>query len=256
MDGECPAKPKVPADLSAPGLIYRLRRRGWVLMWSPRSDLIKRGYQGKTKRLWPSDRTPPQQSEPTRAEWEIISAWCVRYHAEQLLWVRGGVEDDPKSLFDGTIGSLIDIYQKHKKSPFKRLRYETSVQYAGGLAALKAAIGKVQVAHVSFEDVTDWQEKFADDGDGSKPKRARSARLIGHVKHVFLFGALVLSRSAGCHNVCDIFSKMREAQLLETAAKRREEYMTVAQCRLCARRRTSMAAHPWRSSRLSPSNSA
>jgi hypothetical protein len=47
---------------------------------------------------------------PTRAEWEVISAWCVRYHAEQLLWARGGVEDDAKSLFDGTIGSVIEIY--------------------------------------------------------------------------------------------------------------------------------------------------
>jgi hypothetical protein len=115
MDGGKPTKPKVPADLSAPGLIYRLRQRGWVLSWSPRSDLMERGYQGKTVRLWPSDRVPPQQSEPTRAEWEVISAWCVRYHAEQLLWARGGVEDDPRSLFDGMIGSLIIVASRHRR---------------------------------------------------------------------------------------------------------------------------------------------
>jgi hypothetical protein len=144
-----------------------------VLSWSPRSDLMERGYQGKTVRLWPSDRTPPQQSEPTRAEWEVISAWCVRYHAEQLLWARGGVEDDPRSLFDGMIGSLIIVYQKHKNSPFKRVRFETQETYTKRLHALTAAIGKVRVTHVTFDDITNWQNEFADPGDGGKPMKAR-----------------------------------------------------------------------------------
>jgi hypothetical protein len=232
MDGEEIAKPKVPADLSAPGLIYRLRQRGWVLSWSPRSDLTERGYQGKTVKLWPSDRVPPHQSEPTRAEWEVISAWCVRYHAEQLLWARGGVEDDPKSLFDGTIGSLIQIYQKHRKSPFKKLRYQTHMRYANYLATLKSAIGKVRVSHITFEDITDWHDQFADDGEGGPPQTSRAAQLIRKLKHVITFGALVLPRSAGCHEVCDIFVKMAEAKLMGGGYRERKEYMTAAQCRL------------------------
>jgi hypothetical protein len=66
---------------------------------------------------------PLEQSELTRAEWEVISAWCVRYHAEQLLWARSEIEHDPRSTFDGTVGSLIEIYQKHKRSPFNNVRY-------------------------------------------------------------------------------------------------------------------------------------
>jgi hypothetical protein len=232
MDGGKPAKSMVPADLSAPGLIYRLRQRGWVLSWSPRSDLMEPGYQGKTVRLWPSDRTPPQQSEPTRAEWEVISAWCVRYHAEQLLWARGGVEDDPRSLFDGMIGSLIIVYQKHKNSPFKRVRFETQETYTKRLHALTAAIGKVRVTHVTFDDITNWQNEFADPGDGGEPMKARAANLTSQLRQVFLFGALVLPKSAGCHDVCDIFSKMREAKMMKGNNRRRKEYMTAAQCRL------------------------
>jgi hypothetical protein len=231
MDGGAPAKPNVPADLSAPGLIYRLRQRGWVLSWSPRSDLVARGYQAKTSRLWPGTNVPPAQSEPTRAEWEVISAWCVRYHAEQLLWVRGGVEDDPKSLFDGTIGSLIDIYERHKKSPYKKLRHGTAIEYAPRLAALKASIGGVRVKRITFDDITNWQEQFADDGDGSAPKKARSSKLIGLLKDAVVFASLVLPKDAGCHDVCDIFSKMREAHLMENSYRQREEYMTPAQCR-------------------------
>jgi hypothetical protein len=232
MDGGKPAKSKVPADLSAPGLIYRLRRRGWVLSWSPRSDLMERGYQGKTVRLWPSDRTPPQQSEPTPAEWEVISAWCVRYHAEQLLWARGGVERDPNSLFDGTINGLCEVYQKHRRSPFQKVRHDSQKQYAGHIAGIKAAIGKVRVKHVTFEDISDWQEQFADDGEGGKPMKARAAEMIGLLKRIFIFGALVLPKLAGCHDVCDIFTKMAEGHLMGSSIRRRKEYMTAAQARL------------------------
>ncbi len=232
MAGEQPEKPKVPDDLTAPGLIYRLRRRGWVLSWSPRSDLTERGYQGKTVRLWPGDSVPPRQSEPTRAEWEVISAWCVRYHAEQLLWARGGVEDDPKSLFDGTVGSLIEIYQKHKKSPFNKVRYDTQIAYTDNLRALKTAIGKVRVRHISFDDISTWQDQLADDGDGSKPKRGRAAKLIAQFKRVVLFGALVLPKESGCYDVCDILAKMAEGRMMDSTQGRRHEYMTAAQCRL------------------------
>jgi WD40 repeat protein len=154
MSGE--QRPKIPDDFRVPGLIYRLRRRGWPLSWSPRSDLIALGCKDKTIRLWSSDRTPPQQSEPTRGEWEVISAWCARYHAKQLLWACGGAESDPKSLFDGTIGSLCEIYRKHKISPFnKRARYQTRTRYASSLRGIKATISKVRVKQITFDDITE-----------------------------------------------------------------------------------------------------
>jgi hypothetical protein len=243
MDGERAERPKPPDDLSAPGLIYRLRLRGWVLSWSPRSDLTERGYQGRTIKLWPPDATPSQQSEPTRVEWEVISAWCVRYHAEQLKWARGGVADDPKSLFDGTVGSLIDVYQTHKRSPFNTMRYETQVRYAGYLIALKAAIGGVRIKHISFDDISTWQEEFADDGDGGKPKKYRAARMIAHLSAMCTFGALVLPESAGCHALCDVFTKMAKAKLMGTSARRRKEYMTAVQCRLLRIKAHEMGWH-------------
>jgi hypothetical protein len=243
MAGEELAKPKVPADLSAPGLIYRLRRRGWVLSWSPRSDLMERGYQGKTIRLWPSDTTPPRQSEPTRAEWEVISAWCVRYHAEQLLWARGGVEDDPKLLFDGTIASLIEIYQTHRRSPFQKLRYEAHRTYTLRLQALKIAIGKVRVKNITFEKVTDWQEEFTLDPDSGKLMKARAAALIGMVQRFVTFGALLLPKSAGCHDVCDIFEKMGKAHLMDGGSRKRKEYMSAAQCRRLRAKAHEMGRH-------------
>jgi hypothetical protein len=242
MDGE-PKKPSVPGDLSAPGLIYRLRRRGWVVSWSPRSDLTARGYQGKTVRLWPGDSVPLQQSEPTRAEWEVISAWCVRYNAEQLKWACGGVEDDPQSLFDGTIAGLVRVYEKHKKSPLKKLRYEASMTYDGRLRTLAEAIGKVRVTSITFDNLSDWQDEFARDEDGGKPKKSRAAALIWQLKAIITFGCLVLPASSGCPAVRQIFAVMAEAKMMGGGSRRRTEYMTAAQCRLLCMTAHAMGHH-------------
>lgn len=231
MDGEH-ERPKPPADLSVPGLIYRLRRTRWAMYWAPRSDLTKRGYEGKATRLWPSDRTPPLQTEPTPVEWEVISAWCVRYHAEQMTWAHGGVKNDPKSVFDGTLGSLTEIYQTHKRSPFKTVRHGTQLLYAQRLCMLKKAIGKVRVKHITFDDITTWQDNFADDGDGSKPKKARAAVLVKMIHWICRLGSLVLPEESGCDSVCNIFAKMAEASMMSSGCGRRKEYMTAAQCRL------------------------
>src|SRR5713101_3930684 len=237
MNGKQPEKPVVPSDLKAPGLIYRSRRTGWEMWWAPRSDLMKRGYPGKMVRLH-----APKETPPTRQEWETISAWCARYNAEQLLWAHGGDESDPNSLFDGTIGALIEVYQKHKNSPFQELRHDSQKQYTGALATLKAVIGGVRVKHITFTDIAGWQNRLAVNPDG-KPMKARAANLVGQLKRVVLFGALVLPKEAGCHDVCDIFAKMAESHLMGTYSRQRKEYMTAVQARLLRLKAHEMGHH-------------
>ena len=145
---------------------------------------------------------------------------------------RPGDEGDPKSLFDGTASSLIEIYQKHKKSPFNKVRYSTQIAYTDNLRALKASIGNVRIKHISFDDISNWQDEFADDGEGGKPMKGRAAKLIAQFKRVVLFGALVLPKEAGCHDVCDIFAKMAQGRMMDSTQRRRKEYMLASQCRL------------------------
>jgi hypothetical protein len=148
----------------------------------------------------------------------------VSYHAEQLLWARGGAASDPKSLFDGTVGSLIEVYQTHKRSPFNRIRFDTLERYARYLTALKATIGSVKVKHVTFDDIAEWQEQFADDGDGSKPKKDRAARMLSHFHQICTFGVLVLPKQAGCRGICDIFDKMAEARMIGSGSRKRQDH--------------------------------
>lgn len=143
-----------------------------------------------------------------------------------LLWANGGVQDDPKSVFDGTIGSLIKIYETHKRSPFKTLRYKTHLSYASSLRALAAAVGEESVTNLTFEDLLDWQDQFA--LDANAVRKGRAAGLMGHLKRVIRFGALVLPRAAGCHDVCDMIAKMRG--MFGGGSGKRIEYITADQC--------------------------
>jgi len=41
-----------PRIESAPGLVWRERKKTWVAYWQARSDLVKRGYAPGAKKLW------------------------------------------------------------------------------------------------------------------------------------------------------------------------------------------------------------
>src|SRR5215470_2774497 len=69
-------KPVKPVDIVAPGCITRA---GSVL-WAPRSDLVKHGYDSKTACLWRAETAG--HAEPTRAEWEDVARQCGRLQRE------------------------------------------------------------------------------------------------------------------------------------------------------------------------------
>lgn len=160
-----------------------------------------------------------------------------------MLWARGGVESDPNSLFDGTISGLLTVYEKHTESPFNRLRFATQSKQALVLTALRNEVGKVRVAHITFNDITSWQREFAVNPDGGEPLKTRAAEMSAVLRRAIIFGALVLPKSAGCHDLCDVYAKMRQANLMNTASRKRTEYMTVAQCRLIRHKAHEMGFH-------------
>jgi hypothetical protein len=119
-----------------------LQTRAFLSLWESlrfsdskrtKTALVARGYQKTTVRLWPPSTATPHPTEPSAEEWEGISAWCVRYPAEMLLWANGGVDAGPASVFDGTIKSLSKLYQADPDSPFQNLRHETKQRYVYSL---------------------------------------------------------------------------------------------------------------------------
>jgi len=198
-------------------------------MWSPRSDLVARGYSKTTRRLWPPSTAIQHAPEPSPEEWEGISAWCVRYQAEMLLWANGGVENDPASIFNGTIKSLSKLYQTDKDSPFKGLRYKSRQRYAERLKIIEAVLGDVQVLSITFRDFKRWHDEFAaPDVPGGPRMLPRAYDLIVQLKQLFRFGKLALPKSSGCADLCAIIEEMEFAG----GQRRRKEYLQYGQAKL------------------------
>jgi len=155
---------------------------------------VARGlYPKTTRRLWPPSGANPTPPEPTREEWEEISARCERHQVEMLRSTRIPIErTDPKFIFDGTIKSLSRLYQTHDKSKFKKLRYQVQVDYARRLRVIEETIGEVRVPLITFLDLMRWYEEFAAPHDGGRPKKATARLMLKILKQIFLFGTLVL----------------------------------------------------------------
>jgi hypothetical protein len=73
--------PTKPADLDAPGC----RLRQGIVYWMPQQDIVNRGYQPTSARLWAAS---PGNAEPTPEQWHHISKECGRLQREMLSWRR------------------------------------------------------------------------------------------------------------------------------------------------------------------------
>ncbi len=222
------AKPVKPKGLETPGMGWRPRKDGWMALWSPRSDLVARGlYPKTTRRLWPPSGANPTPSEPTREEWEEISARCERYQVEMLRSTRIPIERiDPKFIFDGTRKSVIRLYQTHDKSKFKKLRYQVQVDYARRLRVMEETIGEVLVALTTWLDLLRWYDEFAAPHDGGRPKKATARLMLKILKQVALFGKLALPETSGCAKVVENLRDLAEQRALASGRRQRKEYLT------------------------------
>lgn len=206
--------------------------RGVNLLWSPRSDLVGRGFPKTTRRLWPPSGMNPLPREPTHDDWEVISGWCEKYQAEMLLWSNGGAKTDQQPLFDGTIKSLSTLYQTDPDFPFKGLRYRSRQRYAQRLSVIEEVLGSIRVTSISFRNVKRWYEEFAaPDVAGGTRMLPRAYDLIAQLRLLFAFGKLALPKSSGCADVVEILSELRFAG----GQRRRKEYLTYDQALIVCR---------------------
>lgn len=224
-----PPRPVKPANLSAPGINWRARSQSSVAYWVARADIAKRGYTPKSVRLWPPSNGNCG-AEPTAGEWLMIGSQCERLQAEMLLWANVGPQNwDPRAIYDGTMTSLIRIYEKDPDSPYQGLREATYHSYDSHNRTLVATIGKARIPELTFRDFKRWYEGFCTPRvAGEHERKARGHGLMTHVRIVIGFGALL--QLPGCRAAKEILSDMEFK-----TPKRREEIVTRAQAiAICA----------------------
>jgi hypothetical protein len=89
---------------------------------------------------------------------EEIEELCQLYAARFDAWrVRG---DKPRFLYDGTIGSLCDAYERHPQSPIHDCKRSTAESYGDSLKVIRATIAPRAVRAVAPIDAKGWYARW------------------------------------------------------------------------------------------------
>ena len=177
-------------QIKAPGLKWRKLASGLSPVWVADEADVKAGYTPKTMNLKHLGDRP-----------ELLVATCNSLQSDMLLW-RAGYKRSGLT-FDGSIRSLIDIYQTHERSPYRQLKPGTLVPYGHYLGKLRGHIGARHVEDVNGIDILGWHDIWSDGGR----YLAASAMCRSILAAVLSFG--ILLRHRGCADLAGI---LRETQ--------------------------------------------
>lgn len=187
-----PVKP--PLVENAPGLIWRPRKVGWEARWQGRTDLVRRGYEPKSVRLWSG-------VEPSEIEKLFISDRCNSLQSDMLVWGRGGLP--VVGVFDGTVRSLIASFRSDQDSGYHKLRIRTRRFYDTLCRRLETDHGEELIANVKARNVLRWHESWSADG-----KIAMGHAMVGMLRTLLSFGLTILEDEE-CGRLSGVLSKMR-----------------------------------------------
>lgn len=193
--------------VKAPGLKWRKLASGRSPLWVADEADVKNGYQPKSVNLKHLADQP-----------EMLVAKCHALQADMLLWRTGYRRDLLK--FDGTVRSLLDIYETHESSPFHKLRPGSRRPYLHYLKRLKGHIGSVRLNDISGVDIMTWHKVWSE--DGKHLAAAAMARAV--LDAAISFG--IMLRSEGC---ADLAAIVRETRKKLPSPRRREAVLTPEQ---------------------------
>lgn len=190
-----------PVIDDAPGLAWRRLKHGWEARWRARPDLVTRGFEPKSVRLWAPTRETPEPSVVAKA-W--VSQRCRALQDEMLKWGRGGGPEVME--FDGTLGGLIVCYQRDPDSPYQKLRYVSRVNSDGLLKRLDRDYGKVRIEHIKAREVKRWHEGWL---GPTEPKKVVMAHgFVTQLRTLLTFGSTILD-NIPCREVKAVLGDMK-----------------------------------------------
>lgn len=131
-----------------------------------------------------------------------LSRRCERLQLEMMSWLSG--RRGLTRTFDGTIRSLVDLYQAEPNSPYrKRLTASSREPYDVYLRVLRKEIGERQIDRCDGTDVDRWHEAWSDAGR----HLAKANMVIKVLKSVLSFG--IQCRKPGCQEFKNILGEKR-----------------------------------------------
>jgi hypothetical protein len=149
-------------------------------IWRAKKSAVSEGYPVKSVNL-----------SLFRDDPAALSRRCERLQLEMMSWLSG--RRGSTRTFDGTIRSLVDIYQADPNSPYrKKLTASSREPYDVYLRVLRREIGERQIDRCDGTDIDRWHEAWSDDGR----HLAKANMVIKVLKSVLSFG--IQCRKPGC----------------------------------------------------------
>ncbi len=200
----------MPVRTQTPGLIARKRKSGPDrLYWSADKVSSKAASYPDRWILLPSDAS----------EAELIDL-CEAHTARLKLWLDRGPA--PRFIYDGTIGSLCDCYERHPESPMQEVRRSTAGAYGDSLKVLRSTVAARAVRAITPIEVKrmyrNWREPRVVGGT-DRVKRAHDA--VSMLRAILKFGL------AMGHEECAKLSTGLSAMQFERSGPR-GGFMTIA----------------------------
>jgi hypothetical protein len=194
-----------PIKLDAPGLKAMKRSEGRVdLYWVASKDAVERGYPTKTRRIYVDLSVAAAALEIEsicRAEQSVMQAWLDD----------SGIFDRQRLRFDGTLGSLINLYASDPDSSYRDLRENTAQAYDDTLKVVRNSVGARRLDRLKAKDFRRWYRNWKAPVEKAGPERVRRAYgAIQLLRIVLSYG--VESDFAICRKLRTDIEKMRFAR--------------------------------------------
>lgn len=191
----------------APGL----RWHGERPIWRASKPAIRAGYPVKSANLSIFAGDPA-----------ALGARCQRLQAEMNAWLSG--RTGYSYAFDGTIGSLLSIYQTDADSPYRDLKPSTRHPYDVYMRMLHTEVGARRIDALDGRDLRRWHTAWA--ASDGKPKLAAARMAMTVFKSALSFGKTC--RYAGCADLKSIMDELTFAAPAPRTAAPTAEQVTSA----------------------------
>lgn len=195
-------------SLNAPGLKQIKRRDRVDLYWVKDEAPLFADYRPATVRIH-VDLSDPDAKQK-------IEDICGREQEAMLLWLEEGTRGDKERLkpkFNGTFGSLCDLYESDEESGYADLQGNTKLSYRDSLKIIRNDIGLRRIDLVApkyFRTCYRAWKKPAQKGGEERVRRAHGA--IGQIKIVLGYGIEANYFALHCERLLKAMSKMRFAK--------------------------------------------
>jgi integrase len=156
-------------QLNAPGLKSIMRGNKQQLYWVKDDHPCFKFYTPKTVRI--------HVDLCILTDLSLIESICQREQQAMLAWVDGAVSDKSRLApkYNGTVGSLVDLYEYDDESAFEDVKDNTKEGYRNWLKVIRDTIGARRLDRLSPKQFRSYHKRWREPSEEGGEERVRRA---------------------------------------------------------------------------------